>query len=220
MGPDMLTPITEEEEEEFRKMSYQQDARPIYTQPTVDASEDIDIERLEKIKPPGKLITPNQWRSSLTSLGNAPKQRKPICSTTQLLLEKSANSSTADVTIPLSSSRALTDITSYTLSLSPIPSASSPSSLPTYNRNPSLSRKQREIRRVLLLNAYPIAYVILWTPGIANRIVELTGHSSRVLNILQSSTQFIGLANAITYGCNENIKRQVRGWLGRERERR
>jgi hypothetical protein len=67
----------------------------------------------------------------------------------------------------------------------------------------------RKIQKLLLLNAYPIAYVVLWIPGILNRIVEATGHKSRTLAIMQASTQYIGLANAITYGYNEQIKRQL-----------
>lgn len=70
---------------------------------------------------------------------------------------------------------------------------------------------------MLLLNAYPIAYVILWIPGILNRILELSGGESRVLRILQSSTQYVGLANAVTYGYNEGIKRQFGVWWEKRR---
>ncbi|CAN9337104.1 unnamed protein product [Alternaria alternata] len=65
---------------------------------------------------------------------------------------------------------------------------------------------EREIKRMLLLNAYPVLYIILWLPGILNRLVEASGHSSYPLAILQCSTQYIGLANAITYGFNEHLK--------------
>lgn len=56
--------------------------------------------------------------------------------------------------------------------------------------------KEIYVQKLLLLNAYPIAYVILWIPGIANRFVELSGHRVRGLVIAQASTQFVGLANA------------------------
>ncbi|KFY31983.1 hypothetical protein V493_00618 [Pseudogymnoascus sp. VKM F-4281 (FW-2241)] len=59
------------------------------------------------------------------------------------------------------------------------------------------------LKKMLLLNGYPIAYIILWIPGIANRLVESLGTSPRWLEALQSSTQFIGLANALTYGLSE-----------------
>lgn len=66
---------------------------------------------------------------------------------------------------------------------------------------------------MLLLNAYPILYVILWAPGLINRLVEASGHKSQTLTILQCSTQFIGLANALTYGFNEHLRKMVRGDL-------
>ncbi|KAK0439991.1 uncharacterized protein EV420DRAFT_1228021, partial [Desarmillaria tabescens] len=65
------------------------------------------------------------------------------------------------------------------------------------------------ISKMLLLNAYPIAYIVLWIPGICNRLVEASGHSSRVLQIMQASTQFVGFANALTYGWNENVARNI-----------
>ncbi|KAK0227540.1 G protein-coupled glucose receptor regulating Gpa2-domain-containing protein [Armillaria fumosa] len=70
--------------------------------------------------------------------------------------------------------------------------------------------QQKQISRVLLLNAYPIAYILLWIPGICNRLVEASGHSSRVLQIMQASTQFVGFANALTYGWNENVATSLR----------
>ncbi|KAL6169298.1 hypothetical protein ACJQWK_04333 [Exserohilum turcicum] len=69
----------------------------------------------------------------------------------------------------------------------------------------------KEVNRMLLLNAYPILYIILWMPGIINRLVEASGHKSHVLTVLQSSTQFIGLTNAITYGFNEHLRKTVKG---------
>ncbi|KAF4563030.1 hypothetical protein EYR40_007252 [Pleurotus pulmonarius] len=72
------------------------------------------------------------------------------------------------------------------------------------------SLRYKAVHRILLLNAYPFFYIVLWIPGLANRIVEASGHSSKVTQILQASTQFVGLANAITYGWNERIARELR----------
>lgn len=76
---------------------------------------------------------------------------------------------------------------------------------------------EREIKRMLLLNAYPIMYVILWIPGMVNRFMEATGNTSqsRVLAALQSSSQFVGLANALTYGFNTALRKKVRVWWRR-----
>jgi hypothetical protein len=74
------------------------------------------------------------------------------------------------------------------------------SALPPYQPSrPKASRVDREIWKMLFLNMYPVTYLILWIPGIANRIAEAMGHDSRALVIMQSSTQFIGLANACVY---------------------
>lgn len=73
---------------------------------------------------------------------------------------------------------------------------------------------EREIKRVLLLNAYPIMYVLLWIPGLTNRIMEASGNKSdsRVLAALQASSQFVGLANALTYGFNAALRTKVKRW--------
>lgn len=59
-----------------------------------------------------------------------------------------------------------------------------------------IKAREVHIQKPLLFNAYPVAYIILWIPGILNRFIELTGHKSRTVAILQASTQFVGLANA------------------------
>ncbi|KAK1714589.1 G protein-coupled glucose receptor regulating Gpa2-domain-containing protein [Colletotrichum acutatum] len=80
---------------------------------------------------------------------------------------------------------------------------------------------EREIKRMMLLNAYPVMYVVLWIPGLVNRLMEASGNGSqsRVLAALQSSSQFIGLANAITYGFNQHVRHRIKGdfftWLRR-----
>ena len=66
------------------------------------------------------------------------------------------------------------------------------------------------IQRALLLNAYPLAYIMLWVPAIVNRLIEATGHSSTVMQFLQVTSQLVGLANALTYGWNERVERQLR----------
>lgn len=60
------------------------------------------------------------------------------------------------------------------------------------------------LKKMMLMNGYPIAYIILWIPGIANRLTEsLNGSSPVWLKALQSSTQFVGFVNAVTYGFSE-----------------
>lgn len=80
-------------------------------------------------------------------------------------------------------------------------------------------RMEREIKRMLLLNAYPVMYVLLWIPGLVNRFMEATGNTSnsRVLAALQASSQFVGLANALTYGFNAKLRRKVRQWWRRQK---
>lgn len=88
---------------------------------------------------------------------------------------------------------------------------------------------EREIKRMMLLNAYPIAYILLWLPGITNRLLEATGHSAsaKVAASLQVSTQFVGFANALTYGFNHHLRdrlkdlyvTKMRGGLRRRRRR-
>ena len=63
------------------------------------------------------------------------------------------------------------------------------------------------VRNMLLMNGYPIAYIILWIPGIANRLAESVGGSPRWLTALQATTQYIGLVNAVTYGMSEQMRR-------------
>ncbi|PBP27641.1 hypothetical protein BUE80_DR001420 [Diplocarpon rosae] len=70
--------------------------------------------------------------------------------------------------------------------------------------------QQLSIQRAMLLHAYPILYIVLWIPGISMRIVDATGGKSEVLKYMQSSTQFIGVANALTFGWNEKIGQQLR----------
>ncbi|KAK2601769.1 hypothetical protein QQS21_004653 [Conoideocrella luteorostrata] len=88
---------------------------------------------------------------------------------------------------------------------------------PSYNEQEhfSILPARPNLKKVLLMNGYPIAYIILWIPGIANRLAESAGISSRWLQALQASTQFIGFVNALTYGMNEQMRRQAwEKWKG------
>lgn len=99
-------------------------------------------------------------------------------------------------------------------------SASCPNFEPLKETNAS---KNRAIRRMLLLNGYPILYIILWIPGIVNRIVEIVKGKSPVwLEALQASTQLVGFANALTYAWNEQLyARAMASWKRiRRRNRR
>lgn len=96
---------------------------------------------------------------------------------------------------------------------------------------PSLGHRgrgfEREIRRMLLLNAYPTLYVLLWIPGIVNRFMEATGtapSSTRIVGALQSTSQFVGFANALTFGLSATLRRRIASvapsnkWIGKARE--
>ncbi|KAH7010425.1 G protein-coupled glucose receptor regulating Gpa2-domain-containing protein [Ilyonectria destructans] len=75
------------------------------------------------------------------------------------------------------------------------------------------SQVGREIKRMMLLNAYPLMYVLLWIPGLVNRLLEASGHRpSHTTNAaLQVSTQFVGVANALTYGFNNHLRDRLKG---------
>lgn len=71
--------------------------------------------------------------------------------------------------------------------------------------------RKTSLRKMLLLNGYPILYILLWIPGMANRIAEAFGPSPRWLRVTQASTQLVGLANAMTYAYNEQLRGRIRG---------
>lgn len=75
----------------------------------------------------------------------------------------------------------------------------------------SSRRVEREVKKMLLMNAYPILYVLLWIPGLVNRLLQATGQPppSRVLDALQAAPVFIGFANAVTYGFNQHLRRKI-----------
>lgn len=76
---------------------------------------------------------------------------------------------------------------------------------------PQSKRTEREVKRMLLMNAYPILYVLLWIPGLVNRLLQATGPTppSRVLDALQAASAFIGFANALTYGFNRHLQQRI-----------
>lgn len=78
-------------------------------------------------------------------------------------------------------------------------------------KSPRATRVKREVQKMLLLNAYPILYVLLWIPALVNRLLQAANHetSSRLLDALQTSSAFIGLANGITYGFNQQLRRLI-----------
>ncbi|KAG8156855.1 hypothetical protein KVR01_013268 [Diaporthe batatas] len=71
---------------------------------------------------------------------------------------------------------------------------------------------EKEVRRMLLLNAYPTLYVLLWIPDIVNRLMEATGtapSNTRIVGALQSTSQFVGFANALTFGLSATMRRRI-----------
>ncbi|CCT70653.1 uncharacterized protein FFB20_02783 [Fusarium fujikuroi] len=80
-----------------------------------------------------------------------------------------------------------------------------------FHMRPDADQVELEIKRMLLLNAYPFMYVLLWMPGLVNRLMEASGNpNSKTINVaLQAPTQFIGLANALTYGFNHYLRNRL-----------
>ncbi|KAK7977863.1 hypothetical protein PG996_003914 [Apiospora saccharicola] len=60
-----------------------------------------------------------------------------------------------------------------------------------------------ELRHWLVLSIYPATYMLVWIPGLANRLVELQGDKSQLLTVLQATTQLTGFINALCYGFKE-----------------
>lgn len=72
------------------------------------------------------------------------------------------------------------------------------------------STLDRDTNHWLVLSLFPLAYILVWIPGIANRLVELSGHQSDVLVMLQAMTQLTGFVNALVYGFREHKSLQKR----------
>lgn len=89
-------------------------------------------------------------------------------------------------------------------------------------KSPETKRIEREVKRMLLLNAYPIFYVMLSIPGLVNRLLQASGSplSGRLLDALQASSAFIGFANAVTYGLNRHLRTRISSSLNSKKSRK
>ncbi|KAK3670410.1 hypothetical protein LTR78_009650 [Recurvomyces mirabilis] len=84
----------------------------------------------------------------------------------------------------------------------------------TSSTKPAYVRPTSDLRRMLLLNGYPILYILLWIPGIMNRVWEAFGTSPLWLQGLQATTQFMGFADVLTYAYNEQLHKRISTRLG------
>lgn len=66
------------------------------------------------------------------------------------------------------------------------------------------SELDRDMKHWLLLSLFPLVYILVWLPGIANRMAELLGYEVDALTALQASTQLTGLVDALVYGFREH----------------
>lgn len=78
-------------------------------------------------------------------------------------------------------------------------------------KSPETKRIEKEVKRMLLLNAYPFFYVLLSVPGLVNRLLQASGNplSGHLLDALQASSAFIGFANAVTYSLNRHLRTRI-----------
>ncbi|KAK7514930.1 G protein-coupled glucose receptor regulating Gpa2-domain-containing protein [Phyllosticta citriasiana] len=122
--------------------------------------------------------------------------------------------STPDLFADGSSDRTYPTGAAATVAAPPPADVYSPTSIHAYMATQTSQRNaavEREVRRMLLLNAYPIMYIVLWIPGITSRLTEAAlGYRVRWLAVAAASTQYVGLANAVTYGWNEHMRSVVR----------
>ncbi|KAF2212753.1 hypothetical protein CERZMDRAFT_97248 [Cercospora zeae-maydis SCOH1-5] len=91
---------------------------------------------------------------------------------------------------------------------------SSPATANTRISSAAARRRKQEVRKMLLLNGYPILYVILWIPGMTTRIWEAFGKAPLWLQGMQATTQLVGFANALTYAYNEQLLQRIRQTSG------
>lgn len=66
------------------------------------------------------------------------------------------------------------------------------------------SQLDHDTRHWLLLSLFPMAYIVVWIPGLANRFAELAGRQEKWLIAAQATTQLTGLVNALVYGFKEH----------------
>jgi len=71
-----------------------------------------------------------------------------------------------------------------------------------YSKSRSYKRLQAAMRK---LYYYPIAFTLLWMPGILTRLSEAFGPTITVFVYMQASTQYVGFTNFILYGWSENL---------------
>ncbi|EEY14343.1 conserved hypothetical protein [Verticillium alfalfae VaMs.102] len=78
---------------------------------------------------------------------------------------------------------------------------------------------EREIKKMMFLNAYPIMYVLLWIPGLVNRLLQASGNAPgpRTMAALQVSTQMarhvVGLEWMLTWSPSEGSRPPCSGFL-------
>lgn len=65
-------------------------------------------------------------------------------------------------------------------------------------------RLDKEMWHWFMLSMFPLSYILLWIPGVANRLLELAGSSNKYVTAFQATTQLTGLANAGLYGWREH----------------
>ena len=94
----------------------------------------------------------------------------------------------------------------YQMTAKDIPSRNADCESTTYEGE---KQNYSKVQRKFFRNAYPLAFIILWLPAIANRLIEATGHSSTIMQFLQVTRQLVGLANAWTFGWNERVAKQL-----------
>lgn len=64
--------------------------------------------------------------------------------------------------------------------------------------------------------------MLLWIPGIVNRLMEATGRTPsnpRAVAALQSTSQFVGFANALTFGVNATMRRRIGSAAAKARQK-
>lgn len=80
------------------------------------------------------------------------------------------------------------------------------------------STLDHDTKHWLLLSLFPLAYILVWIPGLANRFAELVGYQADWLIALQATTQLTGLVNALVYGFREHRELHKRQVQARERK--
>lgn len=81
------------------------------------------------------------------------------------------------------------------------------------------STLDHDTRHWLLLSLFPLAYILVWIPGMVNRFAELIGYEADWLIALQATTQLTGLVNALVYGVREHRGTQRRQVQVRQRRK-